>query len=634
MLDPSRASADVGDAMRENDYGFCKAPHEPLSSRAKDLCPHASEIPGCGGFVAACAPKPAPTTTATTTATSSPPSTRSGPSLHPIAVPGGLGMAAQVFVWLLVAALVIAVLVPIVRALARMRRDKALADPVRDKPAVEQELPMAELVPTTSDEDAILRRAEEHARRGEYGVALQLYLAASLRALDKRGAVRVARDRTNGEYVRSCSDANAKPALRDIVREVDRVQFGRENPTMDAVSRAAQRATAIVRAMPVMMLSLVVAALALGCGGGGGAGASKPGDDPAGSELFREVLRRQGVEVKSLGGSLATLPSPKPGARDPAVIVDVQTTELDDDARTHLGDWVEEGGVLVIAGEPSRWPSEFGVTRAFTSGAHTVTARRLLARGSTTGSGEEEESATGGAIYASALEHGALASGDALGWSAVTDRLAWYPDEMTYAAVVPRGKGWVVGIANDELFTNAGLSRPGNAAVLVAILAATDRLAFRIAEPDDGMSPPSTPIAALARAGLGLGMLHGVAAMLVLFFAVGVRMARPKPAPPPARRAFAEHVEAVGALYARTRNAPHALAAYARFADERLRTRMPRGTGDVPAFLASRARMPLDACQRVWTRAVAAKAGAPPLGDELAVLKELSAMYAAAMAQD
>jgi hypothetical protein len=632
MLDPSRASADVGDAMREKDYGFCKAPHEPLSPRARDLCPHATEIPGCGGFVTACTPKAPTATTPTTTATATPPS-RSGPSLTPVTVPGGLGMAAQVMVWLLVAALVIAVLVPIVRALARMRRDKALAEPVREKPTVEQDLPMAELLPTTSDEDVILRRAEEHARRGEYGIALQLYLAASLRALDKRGAVRVARDRTNGEYVRSCSDTNAKPALRDIVREVDRVQFGREDPTMDAVSRAAQRATAIVRAMPVMLLSLVIAALALGCGGHGG-GPAKPGEDPAGSELFLEVLRRQGVDVKPLAGSLATLPSPKLGARDPAVIVDVETTELDDEARTHLGDWVEEGGVLVIAGEPSRWPTEFGVTRAYSPGAHTVTARRLLARGSTGGGDEEEESGSAGAIYASALEHGALASGDALGWSAVTDRVAWLPDDMTYAAVVPRGKGWVVGIANDELFTNAGLARPGNAAVLVAILSASDRLAFRIAEQDDGMSPPSTPIAALARAGLGLGMMHGVAAMLVLFFAVGVRMSRPKPAPPPVRRAFAEHVEAVGALYSRTRNAPHALAAYARFADERLRARMPRGTGDIPAFLASRARLPLDACQRIWTRAVAAKAGAPPLGDELAVLKELSAMYAAAMAQD
>jgi hypothetical protein len=58
---------------------------------------------------------------------------------------------------------------------------------------------------------------------------------------------------------------------------------------------------------------------------------------------------------------------------------------------------------------------------------------------------------------------------------------------------------------------------------------------------------------------------------------------------------------------------------------------MPRGSADVAAFLASRARVPVEACQRLWARAVQAKAGAPPLGDELAVLRELSAVYAAAM---
>ena len=58
---------------------------------------------------------------------------------------------------------------------------------------------------------------------------------------------------------------------------------------------------------------------------------------------------------------------------------------------------------------------------------------------------------------------------------------------------------------------------------------------------------------------------------------------------------------------------------------------MPRGTADVAAFLALRSSMPLDVCQQLWTRAVQAKAGAPPLGDELMVLRELTAVYAAAM---
>ena len=110
-----------------------------------------------------------------------------------------------------------------------------------------------------------------------------------------------------------------------------------------------------------------------------------------------------------------------------------------------------------------------------------------------------------------------------------------------------------------------------------------------------------------------------------------------------------KHVEALGALYARAGAAPHALAAYARFAEERLRARMPRtgrqglspglgedeGRSDVASFLVSRTHLPPDVCQRLWARATAARVVASaPLGDELAVLEELSAAYAAAVAED
>jgi hypothetical protein len=320
------------------------------------------------------------------------------------------------------------------------------------------------------------------------------------------------------------------------------------------------------------------------------------------------------------------------------VIVDLERTPIDDDTRDHLEHWVDEGGVLVLAGAPSLWPKAFSAApAASTSTPHEITVKRLLARSPGDEDDEDDESEQQSeppAIYAPTKEHGKLVSGAAFAFAATSEQVASFSDGMTYAATVPHGKGLVLGIAGDELLTNAGLARPGNAAAMVAILSNADRTKFRIADADDGVAPPATPLAALLRAGLGSGLWHGLAACLVLFLAVGVRLARPRPAPPPRRRAFAEHVEAVGALYARTRNAPHALATFARFADERLRARMPRGTGDVAAFLASRSRLPADLCHRVWVRAMQAKLGAAPLGDELAVLRELTAVYAAAMAQD
>ncbi|HEY6464076.1 MAG TPA: DUF4350 domain-containing protein, partial [Polyangiaceae bacterium] len=563
---------------------------------------------------------------------------------HLASLPGIVATIAQVILWALVGALVLAILIPVVRAIARIRREDRPTKK-EDRAPLPAERPFVLELPTITDEEALLARANELAHAGQFAAALQHYLAASLRALDKRGSVRITRDRTNGEYVRGCTDANAKPVLRDIVREVDRVQFGGEAATMEAATRAAQRAMAIVRALPVMLLAVLLAGV-LGCGG---AAKSLPhaGDDPAGGEVFLDVLRRQGVTVLPLRTSLASLPMPKAGEREAAVVIDLTKTDLDDDTRDHLAEWVKEGGVLVLAGNPFEWPKQFGATMASAKAPYDVTAKRLLARSAPSDDEDEEaddddagtSSAAPGtgsssSVYARTSEKGQLVEGYALGFKKAVERVATFPDGMTYAAVLAHGKGFVLGIASDELMQNAGIARPGNAAAMVAIFSNADRLEMRMADAEDGMSPPGTPVAALLRAGLGTGLVHALVATLVLFFAVGIRLARPKPSAPPRRRAFAEHVEAVGALYARTRNAPHALAAYARFADDRLRARMPRGTGDVAAFVASRARIPLDVAQRLWARAVQAKAGAPPLGDEMAVLHELSAVVSAAMAQD
>lgn len=624
VMDPAHAQADVDAAMRAHAYTFCRAPHEPLSPDAIELCPHASAIPGCAGYAAAC------------TKMTTPPSWSLPSWWGMFALPSFLGVLFQVLMWLVVAALVLAILIPVVAAIVRYRK----RDPVRakktEKTSVAEAEPMVDIV-ASSDEEALLARADELAARGEYAAALQLYLAAGLRALDKRGAVRITKDRTNGEYVRACTDPSAKPALRDIVREVDRVQFGGEQATRDAASRAGQRAMAIVKAVPVALLLLVLP-LVIGCSGASSLKPRVAGDDPAGGELLRDVLRAQHVTVKGLDSSLATMPIPSAGSREPAVVVDVEQTSLDDDTRAHLARWVEAGGILVLAGSPVQWPKELGASYAWASGPRKITARRLLARAVAPDPGEEDdgddEDESESAIYARVEEHAVLATDRGLTFKGASEQIAWFDDHTTYAAVVAEGKGRVLCIASDELLTNAGIAHPGNAAALVAILAATSRSEMRIADPEDGVSPPSTPIAALLRAGLGMGLLHAVPFVLVLFLAAGIRLSRPKPAPPPRRRAFAEHVAAVGALYARTHNGAHALAAYARFADERLRARMPRGSVDVGGFLASRAGMPLDVCQRLWARAMQAKSGAPGLGDELSVLRELSVVYAAAMQQE
>ncbi len=623
-VEPARAQADVDAATREKGFTFCTKPRRPLSNRALALCDSATNIPSCEGFAAACAEARTPEPRVT--------------SLSPAAL-AVIAWLVRAGAWLFVLALVVALLVPIVRALARSRRTRKLAEPDTVPTPATVRADVDTDVVTTTDEDVLLERAAAHARRGEYAIALQLYLAASLRALDKLGAVRIARDRTNGEYVRSCSDADAKAGLREIVREVDRVQFGREVATPEAADRALRRATAIVRGLKVALL--VLTAALLGCGGA--ARGRHPGDDPAGDELLLELLHRQNVHAQPLQGSLSSLPLPSESERaHSAVLVDAERTEMDDETRTHLVEWVDAGGSLVLAGAPYAWPHELGVVQAMAAGPTKLSARRLLAKtgASTPNEGDDDDEyeapQEGQRVYALAIERGELTMRTTVNLPASSERVAWFDDDAIYAFVAAHGKGQVLAIASDELLTNAGLARPGNAAAALAILSNIGRLELKIAQPEDGVSPPTTPLSAMNRAGLGLGMVHALLAALVLFLAAGTRLARATPAAPPVRRAFVEHVEAMGALYARTGNGEHALAAYTRFVEERLRARMPRGTTDIAAFLASRARLPLDVCERVWKRATAPNAPntAAPGADALIVLKELAAVYAAATAQD
>src|SRR5262249_43132618 len=123
-----------------------------------------------------------------------------------------------------------------------------------------------------------------------------------------------------------------------------------------------------------------------------------------------------------------------------------------------------------------------------------------------------------------AEDEGHLARPSAINWPyAEGDTIARLADGQLYAALHRHGTGKVLGIANDDMFTNAGLARPGNARALVRILANLRREQLQIARPEDGITPPASPIAALVDAGLGMGLLHAAFAVLVTFVAYGVR---------------------------------------------------------------------------------------------------------------
>lgn len=585
-LDPSHAARDAHAVVEQNDFAFCSSPPKPLPSRAIDLCPLAKEMQGCDGLVAACKALEEPI---------------KPPPNWLVELMRALGPIAQVLIWVGLAVVLALLLVPLVRMYLKRRRDKQVQDAIDEpKPEVVTQGPLDEAL-LVSDAEQLLRRAEEAQKRGDLVPALDAYLAASLVALDHRGAIRIARHKTNGEYVRGCSEPQAKQPLREIVREFDGVHFGHRAPSADSVSRVASRAVTLVRGAAVATLLLMTMLLA-GCPGGS---PLKRGNDPAGEDVLVELLRKQGATV-GRPGRLASLPIPKAGETAPVVIVDFTKTPLDDETREHLVRWVKHGGTLVAIGAPASWPKPLSAKHEYsTSRDVTVT---------TWESGEQVE------------RHARIGFPAAFSWDGGFV-LGQTGDGLTYAQLRELGEGKVLGIAGPDLFTNVGLASGDNAATTIALLANLESNDFRIAHAEDGTAAATNPFAALVRAGLGPALVHGLIAVALLFLAVGVRLSRPTPTLPPRRRAFVEHVEATGAFWARARIAPHALATYARWADERLRGKMPRGTQDVPGFLAQRAGAPADECNALWARAQEARTDETPKGDELATLKKLSDLF-------
>lgn len=615
-LDPARANADSSDLLTEH-RAFCTHPIEPMSPQAVDLCPYAAAIPDCTPLVDAC-------NRALHKAPAPPPSWLRALGLWLSHVFGGLFAAiGKVGVWILLGVTLLFILFPLVKALGDSRgRAPALPgtdalDPLKMKTNADE----AFLSPE-DDPERLLEEGRQLADRGELDRALYRYLHAALLALDKRGAVRIAKGTTHGEYVRACSDLEAKAPLRDLVREIDLVRFGGRAPSVGGVSVAAERAARIVRRVGVglMMLALL---LLPGC-------ASSQqlvgGHDPAGNELLRALLEKQGLTVKRVPSSLAhlRLPTPETLATTPALYVDVDEVPLAAESEAHLVAWVEAGGVLVLAGSPTRWPKELGA-KDEPSHSLDVAVKTYPREWSSTSHNDDEDSDP-----APRVDHGRLAHPAALVWrDSRTFVLASTGDDQSYAAGQVRGKGSVYGLASDDLLTNAGLAVPGNAAAAIAILSNVPRTDFLFASPEDGYSPPTNPFASLLNAGLGLPLLHALGALLILFLAVGIRFARPRPEPPPQRRAFTEHVAATAAVYERTKAAKHALASFSRFAELRLVKRLGKGAPDVVSLLAQRSGERIEVCAHVWARGLAAREleHDKPNGDEIDVLRRLTAMY-------
>jgi hypothetical protein len=390
--------------------------------------------------------------------------------------------------------------------------------------------------------------------------------------------------------------------------------------------RAPREDVARLAAPALLMLSLL---FALGACNGPG---SNSRNNPAGRDLLSDLLTKQGAKISSLPGSLANLPMK--GVKGPVVILDAERVPLEDETRDHLVAWVKQGGTLVLAGGAGLWPSELWAKptgTACSTGPCTVRVETRAAPPPRVDDEDDDDAPV--PPTPPHVWNAKLAQGVAMTWPS-EDRaplaVARLEDGELYGALRVFGEGKVLGLASTDLLSNAGLAVPGNAAALVAMLATLDRQEFAVARTEQGIAPPSNPFAGLMRIGLGPALAHLAVFIPILFLAYGVRHAAPRVEPPPRRRAFAEHVQAVGALYAQRRAASHALAVYGKHVDDRVRGRMARG-GDPAQFLAMRSGADAAEVAEVYSRAMGWKSERPARGDELKVIERLAALYAKAM---
>ncbi|MFI5302117.1 MAG: DUF4350 domain-containing protein, partial [Polyangiales bacterium] len=302
------------------------------------------------------------------------------------------------------------------------------------------------------------------------------------------------------------------------------------------------------------------------------------------------------VTLVEVGAPLASLEPIKKGeaaTTATTLLIDAERTPLDEDAASALEQWLRGGGRAIVVGDFGTWPKSLDVHVE----AASETKVRVRAKEPPPIDDEDDAHAQSKPPALDAeIAHGAsitIRNGESV---------ATIGDE-DYAQIADVRDGRLLALANGELFTNAALLHKGNPAALVAILSTMGVTSLRLVRPEDGSSAAGDPLSALVHAGLGPALAQSAFALVLLFVAYGVAFGRRLPPRVDARRAFGEHVRAVGALWSKTRIGRHALGAYLRWTEARVRE-AATFAGEEPALLLSRRTgRSLDDCRAIWSTA-------------------------------
>jgi hypothetical protein len=552
----------VRDVLSDKRFRFCHEAKYPLFEEERAWCPlvgDKSEV--CPELPAACLAeldpeheRAAPSPQEKRSAPSEDDERRAAEKRESARLPSGLSAIAQVLFWALIVAGVLGLIWVIIKNYVK---GEPPADAEDQPPLDEGETPppLASRIVET-DVQRLLARAREAASRGDYQGAIDAAYAAVLRRLEGDGLIDMHASRTNGDYVRALRDRpELYGELRAIVGEVERTQFGATAPSAPLFDAVMARVVPVATRAATLLLVLLM--LVTGCGPRGEASTapqSRGGSSPSGTRAIIEVLKAGGVDA---GYRLKPFDHIE---EDVGVIVVLRGGGPDN--WRPLFEWVDAGGILVLAGE--------------------LPPNDVMALEAVVDESKNPVFVPGG-IYYYRLQMrearvppmwGLRVPSDAYNIDPVLSHDPSVREGPHYAVHQLRKAGELIVFADDQLFSNIALTTDHNAEILVMLLEGRGKVEF--ADPWSSKGADN-PLDSMHQAHLTPLIVQLLVLLLLFVLWKGIAFGAPRDPEQRTRRSFAEHVRALGMQYARARAGGHAFGSYAGWALERLRDRMPRG---------------------------------------------------------
>ena len=456
-----------------------------------------------------------------------------------------ISLVATVLFWALIASLVVAFIV----SLLRMRGARQpTPDDTDERNSLEPDDAASSAPVVSGDKDVqrLLEKARRAADRGELGLAIDAAHAAAIQGLSAAGQIEVDRDRTNGDYLRDLR--KAPPLQQDfkaIVGQVEVAQFGGVVPSRGAFDRVLDQVLSMLRRLAVLTLFCVAGFGLWGCGPKSAAG----GEDvsPTGLYTLKRLLTEQGAKVHMRVKPLSKLDD------DVGELV-IFGRDLEEEEQEQVVKWVRLGGALVVIGESEF--SDVADVEYSLSGCGNV--------------GERGPSQDEAPLRLALIGERTMLLSSKVDPS-VAQRIDATCGGKPYVVTSYLEEGSITFIPERELLTNASLSVADNAR-FVAELMAIQHATVELVGPWTGDGSQS-PVQSLKSAGLMPVMLQLLGLALLLAVRQGTSFGARRDNHKLTRRAFSDHVRAVASTYARANAGRLAAGNYALLLVDQLRER-------------------------------------------------------------